>query len=71
MRPGPHTWRTSKTIAASACRECWLVSPQAYTVEVLRLSPEGLRTVGIDGAGMHVSSEILEGLDLPVEAIFA
>jgi Uma2 family endonuclease len=52
-------------------KECWIVSPQAHTVEVLRLSPEGLRTVGIYGAGMHVSSEILEGLDLPVEAIFA
>lgn len=52
-------------------KECWIVSPQAHTVEVLRLSPEGMRTVGIYGAGMRVSSEILEGLDLSVDAVFA
>jgi Uma2 family endonuclease len=52
-------------------KECWIVSPQGQTVEVLRLSPEGVRTVGIYGVGMHVQSEILAGLDLPVDDVFA
>jgi Uma2 family endonuclease len=52
-------------------KECWIVSPQGQTVEVLRLSPEEMRTVGIYGVGMHVRSEMLEGLDLPVDAVFA
>jgi Uma2 family endonuclease len=51
-------------------KECWVVSPQALTVEVLRLSPEVIRTVGIYGVGMRVQSEILEGLDLAVDDIF-
>jgi Uma2 family endonuclease len=52
-------------------KECWIVSPQGQTVEVLRLSPEGVRTVGIYGVGMHVRSEILAGIDLPVDDVFA
>jgi Uma2 family endonuclease len=51
-------------------KECWIVSPQAQTVEVLRLSPEGMRTLGIYGAGMQVQSEMLEGLELAVDGIF-
>lgn len=51
-------------------KECWIVSPQAQTVEVLRLSSEGLHTVGIYGAGMQVRSEILAGLELSVDDIF-
>jgi Uma2 family endonuclease len=52
-------------------KECWIVSPQAQTVEVLRLSPEETRTVGICGVGVHVRSEILAGLELPTDDIFA
>jgi Uma2 family endonuclease len=52
-------------------KECWIVSPQAQTVEVLRLSPEGMRTVGISGVGMRVQSGILEGLDLAIDDLFA
>jgi Uma2 family endonuclease len=52
-------------------KECWIVSPQGQTVEVLRLSPEEMRTVGIYGVGVRVRSEMLEGLDLPVDAVFA
>jgi Uma2 family endonuclease len=51
-------------------KECWIVSPQGQTVEILRLSPEAVRTVGIYGVGMHVRSEMLEGLDLPVDDVF-
>jgi Uma2 family endonuclease len=42
-------------------KECWIVSPQAQTIEVLRLSPEGIRTAGLYGVGMRVQSEILAG----------
>ncbi|MGH8071708.1 MAG: Uma2 family endonuclease [Candidatus Entotheonellia bacterium] len=52
-------------------KECWIVSPQAQTVEVLRLSAEGIHTVGIYGTGMQVRSEILEGLGLSTDEIFA
>ena len=52
-------------------KECWMVSPQAQTVEVLRLSSEGVRTVGIYGVGMRVHSEILDCLALPIDDIFA
>jgi Uma2 family endonuclease len=51
-------------------KECWIVSPQAHTVEVLRLSPERMRTVGIYGAGMRIHSEILEELEIPVDEMF-
>jgi Uma2 family endonuclease len=51
-------------------KECWIVSPQGQTVEVLRLSSEGMHTVGIYGVGMRLQSERLEGLDLPVDSIF-
>jgi Uma2 family endonuclease len=52
-------------------KECWIVSPQAQTVEVLHLSPEGIRTIGIYGVGMRVQSEILAGLELAIDDIFA
>ena len=51
-------------------KECWVVSPQAQTVEVLRLFAEGIHTVGIYGAGMRLHSEILEELELPVDEVF-
>jgi Uma2 family endonuclease len=51
-------------------KECWLVSPQAQTVEVLRLSAEGMRTVGIYGVGMRLHSEVLDGLALAIDDIF-
>ena len=52
-------------------KECWIVSPQAQTVEVLHLSIQGTRTVGIYGAGMQLCSELLEGFDVPVDEVFA
>jgi len=52
-------------------KEWWIVSPQAQTIEVLRLSLEGVRTVGIYGVGMRVHSEILAGVELPVDDVFA
>jgi Uma2 family endonuclease len=52
-------------------RECWIVSPEAQTVEVVRLSPEGTQTLGIFGTGMTLRSEVLEGFALSVEEVFA
>ena len=47
-----------------------IVSPQAQTVEVLRLFSEGTGVVGIYGVGMRAQSEILTGLDLAIDDIF-
>jgi len=52
-------------------RECWIVSPEALTVEVVRLSAEGIQTIDIFGTGMTIHSEILAGLSLPVAEVFA
>lgn len=51
-------------------RECWLVSPEAQTVEVLKPSPEGIKLLDIFGSGMTIRSEVLEGSMLPVDDIF-
>lgn len=56
---------------AIGVRECWFVSPEARTVEVMRLSSERIEPLDIFGTGMTVRSEVLEGLGLPVEEIFA
>jgi Uma2 family endonuclease len=50
-------------------RECWIVSPEALTVEVVRLSPEVIQTLDIFGTGMTIGSEVLEGLILPVAEV--
>ena len=52
-------------------REYWIVSPEALTVEVMRLSTEGIHSLDIFGTGMTVRSQVLEGLALPVAEIFA
>jgi Uma2 family endonuclease len=52
-------------------KECWIVSPQAQTVEVLQLSSQETRTVGIYGVEMRLHSEVLEGFELVVDEVFA
>jgi Uma2 family endonuclease len=52
-------------------KECWIVSPQAQTIEVLQLSAQGMSTVSIYGMGMTLGSELLAGFALPIEAVFA
>ena len=51
--------------------ECWLVSPEAQTVEALKFTPEKVERIGIFGTGQQVSSEVLPGLNLLVDDIFA
>jgi Uma2 family endonuclease len=52
-------------------RECWIVSPEALTVEIVRLSCEGIHTLAVFGTGMAIRSEVLEGLALPIAEVFA
>ena len=51
-------------------RESWLISPEARTVEVLRLESGEWQRVYIRGAGEHIESEVLPGLDLDIAEIF-
>ena len=52
-------------------KECWLVSREAHSVEVLRLSAEKSERAGLYGLGETVCSEALIDFRLTVEAIFA
>lgn len=52
-------------------RECWLVSPEAQIVEVLKFTPEKVERIGIFGTGQEISSEVLPELSLLVDDIFA
>ena len=56
---------------AIGVRECWLVSPEAETVEVLRLGPAGWERDGLHGRGDQVRSVVLPELHLPVDHVFA
>ena len=52
-------------------KECWLVSREAHSVEVLRLSVEKSERAGLYGLGETVCSEALIDFQLTVDAIFA
>ncbi len=51
-------------------RECWLVSKEARTVEVLRLEGGQWRRAYIRGVGDHIESVVLPGLELDIADIF-
>jgi Uma2 family endonuclease len=51
-------------------RECWLVSPEARSVEVMELSVGNWQRISIYGLGDQVRSNVLPGLALTVEEIF-
>ena len=51
-------------------RECWLISPQARTVEVLRLEGGQWRRAYIRGEGERIESVVLTGLELDIAEIF-
>ncbi|MCS6860792.1 MAG: Uma2 family endonuclease [Abditibacteriales bacterium] len=59
-----------KDYCAVGVRECWLVSIEAETVEVLRLSKRGAERIGLYGIGDVVVSEVLTGLKLSTKKIF-
>jgi Uma2 family endonuclease len=52
-------------------KECWIVSPQAQTVEILQFSGHEMRTLGIYGIGMRLRSALLDGFELLVDEVFA
>lgn len=52
-------------------RECWIVSMEAETVEVLRLAGSVFQTVAVYGRGQVVSSVTFPDLFVPVTDIFA
>ena len=52
-------------------RECWLVSPEARTIEVLELSGGNWTRIGLFGLGDQVQSNVLAGLAFAVEELFA
>ncbi|MGH7450645.1 MAG: Uma2 family endonuclease [bacterium] len=52
-------------------RECWLVSAEAETVEVLQLTPKSVKRLGLYGIGDVVRSKVLPGLELPTKKLFA
>ena len=56
--------------ARIAVRECWLISPEAQTVEVLQLDGDQWRRLAIRGAGETVETAVLSGLELSVSDIF-
>ena len=51
--------------------EAWLVSPEAQTIEVTSLLPEGMEVAGLFGAGMTIHSEVLPDFALSVNEVFA
>ncbi len=51
--------------------EAWIVDPEAETVRVLLLSPEGDTEIGVFGVAETVRSHVLPDLHLTVEDIFA
>lgn len=51
--------------------ECWLISPEAETVEVLRFTPAGIMRVNLYGAGDTLRSDLLPGFKMKVDDIFA
>ena len=50
--------------------ECWLVNLETDTVEVLKLSPEGISTEAVYGPNDTLHSEVLQGFLLSLADIF-
>ena len=50
--------------------EGWLVNFPARTVEVLRLSGDGVAVLGVYGMGDVLRSEVLPGFELPIADLF-
>lgn len=50
-------------------QECWLVSPEGMTIEILRRGDQGYERVGLFGVGDLIRSEVLPAFRLRVEDI--
>ena len=51
-------------------RECWLISPEARTAEVLQLDDGQWSRLFIRGVGDNLESAVLSGFSMPVSQIF-
>ena len=51
-------------------QECWVVSPEAETVEILALTADSVRSVSISGRGQEVRSVVFPELRIAVARIF-
>ena len=51
--------------------ECWVVRPEAGTVEVLTLAPGGAQRLAVYGQGAAVPSLVFAGLTVSVADVFA
>jgi len=65
--------RTEKSVwyGQYGVREYWLVDPETRTIEVRRLSTDGYELLDIYGPGQTLISQLLPGLVLPVDPVFA
>jgi Uma2 family endonuclease len=59
-----------KIYAAFGIQEYWVVDPEAATVEVLSLSPQGFASAGVHGKPQRLSSPLLPELNLPLSEVF-
>lgn len=50
--------------------ECWLVSPEAETIEVVSLSEEGISTAGVFGIDGSLQSQVLPDFTLELRDVF-
>ncbi len=50
--------------------ECWLMSPEAETIEVIRLSSGGVSTEAVFSVNDTLRSAVLEGFELPLKDVF-
>ncbi|HEY3123310.1 MAG TPA: Uma2 family endonuclease [Thermoanaerobaculia bacterium] len=60
----------TKLYAKKGVRELWIADPEARTIEVLVNSGEGFRRDSLAGAGETLRSVLLEGLEIPLSAVF-
>ncbi len=51
-------------------RECWLVSSEAETVEVLNLTEDSVEMVALNGSGHSARSVVFPDIVMPVAAMF-
>ena len=55
---------------AAGVQECWVVSPNAESVELLRLTPDGPERIGIHGVGETVTSLAFPEMTVAVADVF-
>lgn len=56
--------------AVIGVQEAWLVSPEAETIQVLRLDPDGIDTVAVAASGQRFASRVFPGLEAAVDDLF-